>query len=104
MTQSILLIDDNEINLELMSYLLGAFGYDVRTASDGPSGLMAAERDLPDLILCDVVMPEMDGYMVARALAANPRLAEVSSGLQFSLEVGVENSLIGVPFGSFRRG
>jgi CheY-like chemotaxis protein len=77
MTQSILLIDDNEINLELMSYLLGAFGYEVRTACDGPAGLAAAERDPPDLILCDVVMPGMDGYTVARMLAAHSCLADV---------------------------
>lgn len=68
----ILLIEDNAANLELMSYLLGAFGYTPRTASDGPSGLAAACAEPFDLIVCDVHMPDMDGYEVARRLKADP--------------------------------
>jgi CheY-like chemotaxis protein len=77
MHASILLIDDNDTNLELMSYLLGAFGYRVRTAQGGEMGLEEAARTAPDLIVCDVLMPGMDGHEVARRLAADPLLATV---------------------------
>jgi two-component system cell cycle response regulator len=60
----ILIIEDNVTNLELMSYLLTAFGYTTLSASDGESGLDLARRESPDLIVCDIQLPEMDGYEV----------------------------------------
>jgi CheY-like chemotaxis protein len=77
MKDYILLIDDNEINLELMSYLLTAFGYAVRTAVSGAKGLAVAGKSPPSLILCDLMMPEMDGYEVARKLKRDPLLAAI---------------------------
>jgi two-component system, cell cycle response regulator len=68
----ILLIEDNPANLELMSYLLGAFGYTPRTAPDGAAGLAAAGAEPFDLIVCDIHMPNVDGYEVARQLKAAP--------------------------------
>ncbi len=68
----ILLIEDNPANLELMGYLLGAFGYDTRAAADGGAGLAAARAAAFDLIVCDVHLPVMDGYEVARRLKADP--------------------------------
>ncbi|HEY1190763.1 MAG TPA: response regulator, partial [Gemmata sp.] len=62
MSARILLIEDNPANLELMSYLLTAFGYAPRTAADGRSGLDAACEGPFDLIVCDIHMPGMDGY------------------------------------------
>ena len=77
MPASILIIEDNRANLELMSYLLGAFGYDPHTAGDGRAGLEIA-RDRPfDLIVCDIHMPVTDGYEVARRLKADPVLRSV---------------------------
>jgi CheY-like chemotaxis protein len=73
----ILLIEDNEANLELMSYLLQAYGYAIETAGDGAAGLRAAQRQRPDLIICDVQIPIMDGYEVAHRLAQHPQLADV---------------------------
>ena len=77
MHERILLIDDNETNIELMSYLLEAFGYRVQTGHSGPEGLETARRQMPDLIICDVLMPGMDGYEVARRLGADPQLAAI---------------------------
>lgn len=68
----ILLIEDNPANLELMRYLLGAFGYTPRTAVNGAEGLGAARAEPFDLIVCDIHMPNMDGYEVARQLKADP--------------------------------
>src|ERR1700722_9878168 len=70
----ILIIEDNPANLELMTYLLGAFGHTVLTAEDGKQGLESARREMPDLIICDVQLPDLDGYEVARWLKSNPEL------------------------------
>ena len=71
----ILLIEDNPDNLELMSYLLGAYGHSVATAEDGESGIEAACKVKPDLVACDIHLPGVDGYAVARALKLVPELA-----------------------------
>lgn len=73
----ILLVEDNPANLELMSYLLGSFGYLAATATDGRAGLDAARGGAFDLIVCDVHMPVIDGYEVARRLKADPVLKTV---------------------------
>ena len=73
----ILLVEDNPANLELMSYLLGSFGYHAATATDGRAGLDAAWGETFDLIVCDVHMPGIDGYEVARRLKADPALRKV---------------------------
>lgn len=73
----ILVIEDNPINLELMTYLLRAWGHETISATDGQTGLDAARRDPPDLVVCDVQMPGLDGYEVARALKSDAMLARV---------------------------
>jgi two-component system cell cycle response regulator len=67
-----LVIEDNLANLELMAYLLTAFGHTPSLASDGEQGLAAARRELPDLIVCDMQLPRMDGYAIMRQLKAWP--------------------------------
>jgi two-component system cell cycle response regulator len=67
-----LVIEDNPANLELMAYLLTAFGHTPLLARDGEEGLAVARRELPDLIVCDVQMPRMDGYVIARHLKDAP--------------------------------
>jgi two-component system cell cycle response regulator len=70
----ILIIEDNPANLELMTYLLSAFGHTVLTAEDGHRGLEAARGERPDLIVCDVQLPDMDGHEVARWLKSDPQM------------------------------
>lgn len=66
--QSILLIEDNEDNAQLVRFLLESSGYRVFTASDGVTGLDKAFKIVPDLILLDLSIPEMDGWEVAQKL------------------------------------
>ncbi len=77
MTKRLLLIEDNEQNRYLVTYLMQARGWQVTHAADGPTGLTLASESVPALILLDIQLPGMDGYTVARALRANPELAAV---------------------------
>lgn len=77
LTQRILVIEDNSINLELITYLLKHFGYCVLTAADGDEGLGLAGKERVDLIICDVHLPRVDGYQVARRLKSDPDLADI---------------------------
>ena len=74
MGSRILVIEDNPTNMELMTYLLTAFGHTTIAARDGEEGVEAALRHTPDLILCDLALPKLDGYGVARRLRAEPSL------------------------------
>jgi len=73
----ILVIEDTPANLDLMTYLLESFGHTVQSAKDGGEGLECARRDPPDLIVCDIHVPGMDGYEVARQLKADPVLRRI---------------------------
>ena len=73
----ILVIEDNPINLDLMTYLLRAWGHEVITASDGEAGVMLARSARPDMVVCDIQMPGMDGYGVARVIKSDPLLRAV---------------------------
>ncbi|MBI1926086.1 response regulator [Candidatus Poribacteria bacterium] len=73
----ILVIEDNYDNLELMTYLLNAFGHTLFSAHDGEEGLAVACRETLDLIICDVQLPGIDGYEVARQLKTHPVLHSI---------------------------
>lgn len=73
----ILLIEDNDQNRYLATFLLERHGYSVTHAPDGPSGLDLATRERFDLILLDIQLPGMDGHAVARALTGNPAAANI---------------------------
>jgi CheY-like chemotaxis protein len=74
LTRRILIIEDNAVNLELITYLLKAFNYDVITADDGSKGIELVQQEKIDLIICDVHLPKFDGYEVARFLKHHPQL------------------------------
>lgn len=77
MNKRIVLIEDNEQNRYLVTYILEARGWEVLPAEDGPTGLALAATVDPVLILLDIQLPGMDGYAVARALRSDPKLAQV---------------------------
>jgi two-component system, cell cycle response regulator DivK len=77
MKRTILLIEDNEQNRYLTTFLLEGRGYDVVSAHDGLTGVELARTKNPDLILLDIQLPGMDGYAVARALRQNENLRTV---------------------------
>lgn len=77
MPARILVIEDNPINLELMTYLLQAWQHEVQAARDGEEGLALARVRPPDLVICDIQMHGIDGYEVARRLRADPALKAV---------------------------
>ena len=76
-TEDILIVDDTPDNLHLLSRMLTRQGYNVRKALNGSMALTAAQTVAPDLILLDIMMPEMDGYEVCQHLKANATTAEI---------------------------
>ena len=76
MRRIVLVIEDNEQNLYLTTFILENSGYEVVHAKDGPSGIAMADQVRPTLILLDIQLPGMNGYDVARNLRNNPALAQ----------------------------
>ena len=74
MEASILVVEDNRDNMELMDYLLTAFGYSPMLALGGAEAVRRAREQPPDLILMDLQMPEMDGHEARAEIRKEPRL------------------------------
>ncbi len=77
MSAQVLVVDDIELNVKLLEAKLSSEYFDVLSATDGPAALRIADRELPDVVLLDVMMPQMDGFEVCRRLKANPRTADI---------------------------
>lgn len=75
MAARILIVEDNKINLELVEYLLNSFGYSTFAARDGAEGVRTALREHPDLIICDLQMPVLNGYEMVRELKKDSLLS-----------------------------
>ena len=73
----IVVIEDNPTNLQLMVYLLQAFGHTPLDAVDGETGLELIRRESPELVLCDIHLPGMDGFGVAHQLKGHPDLRAI---------------------------
>lgn len=69
---TILVVDDRELNRSLLTTLLGYGGHRLLEASSGPEGLSTVQRENPELIITDILMPEMDGYEFVRRVRALP--------------------------------
>jgi diguanylate cyclase (GGDEF)-like protein len=76
--ESLLVVDDDPFIARLLEIELRAAGYDVRVASDGTQALASAQERVPDLVLADVMMPNMDGFELTRRLRQDGRTAAVS--------------------------
>jgi two-component system cell cycle response regulator DivK len=73
----ILIIEDNEQNMYLLTFLLNRHGHLVLQACDGRQGIELAQKENPDLVLLDIQLPQMDGYAVARKIKAIQMLAGI---------------------------
>ncbi len=99
MAAKILVIDDDTDTLRLVGMMLQKQGYQITVASSGQQGLLKAEDEMPDLILLDVMMPEMDGYEVARRLRANPDTAHIPI-LMFTAKAQLDDKVAGFEAGA----
>lgn len=94
----ILIVEDNEMNRDMLERRLLRAGYSVITAEDGPRGIEQATAHLPNVILMDVALGEMDGWEATQILKSDPRTAAIpvialtahalESDRQKSMEVG----------------
>lgn len=73
----ILIVEDNDMNLDMLSRRLERKGYEIVSARDGQAGLDQAISTKPDLILMDMSLPVMDGWAATRAVKANPETAHI---------------------------
>lgn len=72
-----LIVDDHEQNLELLEAFLEDLGGTIRTATDGVAALAEVQKQIPDLILLDIMMPRMSGYQCCSKLKADPKTRHV---------------------------
>jgi adenylate cyclase len=86
MAARILVVDDQRSNVEMMAGVLKARGYEVLTAADGESGLEQVRAAAPDIVVCDILMPGLDGYELCRRLRASPATALLPVVLVTSLD------------------
>jgi adenylate cyclase len=86
----ILVVDDTPRNVKLLADLLTVKGYSIVTAASGREALAAVEREPPDLVLLDVVMPEMSGYEVCRTIRSQPATAMLPVIMVTALDPGEE--------------
>jgi CheY-like chemotaxis protein len=72
----VIVIEDNQDSAEILRLLLDLHGYDVRVAHTGPEGVRLAQAWPPEVVLCDIGLPGLDGYGVAAALRRDPATAQ----------------------------
>ncbi|MFD2144022.1 response regulator transcription factor [Mucilaginibacter antarcticus] len=77
MSKKVLIIEDNDDIRENVIEILELAGYTVTSANNGKTGVELAFQDVPDIILCDIMMPEMDGYGVLYLLSKRPETIAV---------------------------
>lgn len=99
MAEKILIIDDDLDTLRLVGLMLQRQGYQIVAATNGQQGLVRAEDDSPDLIVLDVMMPDMDGYEVARRLRKNPATATIPI-LMFTAKTQLDDKVTGFEVGA----
>src|SRR6185437_10244215 len=93
MSARILVVDDVEVNVKLLGAKLASEYFDVLTAADGASALRMCAVELPDLVLLDVMMPEMDGFEVCRRLKADPATSHIPVVMVTALSDGADHFL-----------
>lgn len=95
----VLIVDDEPNIVKIMEFELKKNGYEVFTAGDGEEALWVTERDRPDLIISDIMMPRMDGYEFCRKVKENPELRGIPF-LFLTAKTGSENRIQGYLLGA----
>ena len=99
MPEKILVVDDDVDTLRLVGLMLQRQGYQIVAASNGNQALTMAQSEKPDLILLDVMMPDMDGYEVTRRLRADPQTSSVPI-IMFTAKSQVDDKVTGFEVGA----
>lgn len=99
MNRKILVIEDDPANLRLIRYTLEKKGYEVVTAPNGLEGLRKAQKEEPDLIILDVMLPGIDGYEICHRLRAEPQTAQLLI-LMFSVKSQEVDKATGLKVGA----
>ncbi|MBL8077387.1 MAG: response regulator [Anaerolineales bacterium] len=99
MAEKILIVDDDVDTLRLVGLMLQKIGYQISAASNGEQGLAKAFEERPDLILLDVMMPDMDGYEVTRRLRKNPATSSTPI-LMFTAKTQLDDKVVGFEVGA----
>ncbi len=99
MPEKILIVDDDVDTLKLVGLIVQRQGYEVRVASSGAQALAMLQSEVPDLLLLDIMMPEMDGYEVARKMREDPRTAEVPI-IMFTAKSQLDDKVAGFEAGA----
>jgi len=98
MSEKILIIDDDIDTLKLVGLMLERQGYEIAVASNGSLGISKAAEERPQLILLDVMMPDLDGYEVTRRLRSDPALAHIPI-IMFTAKTMVDDKVAGFEAG-----
>jgi len=98
MAERILIIDDDVDTLRLVGLMLERQGYEIRTANNGVQALESAKGEHPDLIILDIMMPDMDGFEVTRRLRADPATAGIPIAM-FTAKGQLEDKVAGYDAG-----
>lgn len=77
MTKTVMIVEDNDLNLRLFEDILASEGYDTVSAVDGANALPLARRTLPDLILMDIHLPDESGLSATRRLKSDAELSDI---------------------------
>ena len=99
MTQKILVVDDDRDSLKLIGLMLQRRGYQITVAQTGAQALAKAETESPDLVILDVMMPDIDGYEVCRRLRVNPVTARLPI-IMFTAKTQVTDKVAGFQAGA----
>lgn len=99
MAQTILIIDDDIDTLKLVGIMLERKGFRILASTTGEKGLQLAEKDAPDLILLDVMMPDISGFDIARSIRSNPE-TEAIPIIMFTARSQVDDKVEGLEAGA----
>lgn len=95
----LLVVDDEDHIVELISFNLESNGYDIVTASDGESAIKKAEEENPDLIILDLMLPKLDGIEVCRRLKSNPSTSHISI-IMLTAKSDESDKIVGLEIGA----